>query len=325
MITPKNVEVLNAYSYEKVMGRRERPIDMNLYKDRLKGKKILVAGVGSIGAELVKLLANCDVELHIIDISEIALCDIKDYLTPQGFKKFKLYLVDLKELQMFPKEILYGEFDYVINAAAYKHVIFCEDNKEMARKNNLGIANNLLHISAKEHLLISSDKAVHPSNYMGMTKRLCEFKYLAQPNTKIVRFGNVYGSSGSLIPRLLHCAKSGKVYLTDRNVTRYFMTIPEACFLIIDSLLNSQKKINILDMGDPIKVETIIKRFVDIYEKENTGKKLDIVEIGLFKGEKLHEELEYPKKLPLRVIQDLIAFHRLDEAKIQNIPYDVEE
>ena len=273
------------YEFEKIIGRKEHNFNTTKWERKLKHKIVLIAGVGSIGSNLAKILASFNVKyLYLIDFSEIALCKITDELNSTGFRNFETILLDLKTHNCF-KECIdfdYVKFDYIINTAAYKHVIFCERNKTACFRNNIDTTHNILTLKTRKHILISTDKAVYPTNTMGESKRICELMYLSNDkNTQIIRFGNVYGSSGSLLPRIIQGIHNSRVMITDRLATRYFISISESSGFIIETMLNSKKKINIFDMAKPVNISKIIenlKGFINIlrvYTNETDREKVE--------------------------------------------------
>jgi len=188
--------------------------------------------------------------------------------------------------------------DIVIHAAAYKHVPLVEDNITEAIGNNIIGTKNTIDCSIKHNVkkfvLISTDKAVRPTNVMGTTKRICELyaqNINTEDNTEIVavRFGNVLGSSGSVIPKFKsQIAKGGPITVTHPDINRYFMLIPEACELVLQAAsIGRGGEIFILDMGEPIKINDLAKKMLELSGRED----IEIVYTGLRPGEKLYEEL----------------------------------
>lgn len=186
----------------------------------------------------------------------------------------------------------------VLHAAAYKHVPLCEANILAAVKNNVIGTKNVIDLSVKyeveEVVLVSTDKAVRPTNVMGTTKRICEL-YAQNSNgmgkTKIVavRFGNVLGSSGSVVPKFRQLIEEGKdLTVTDPDITRYFMLIPEACSLVLQAgALGQGGEIFILDMGEPVRIADLAQKMIEYSGKED----IKVIFTGLRPGEKLYEEL----------------------------------
>lgn len=307
------------YEYETITERVEKvnEEDLNNSLKELSGKKFFIAGAGTIGTALAKKLANYDIHLYIADMHEEQLAYLKDYFDSIRYNKYTLFLADLK-IEKYVSDIFstYDDIDYIINTAAYKHVVFCEDNAEIAFDNNISVTQNLLKQKPKRlNILISSDKAVDPINTMGMTKRTCELLYLKSDNTKIIRFGNVYASSGSLVPRVARGIDLGVVKITGEHTKRYFMTMNEAVYLIIKAI-NSNKVLNILDMGEQLNIKKIIEKMVLV-----SGKKVQINNIGMLPGEKIEEKLTYDKLITIDQIREelnkyndpLLYFTNLDK------------
>ena len=292
--------------------REEAISDINLdYKE----KSILITGgAGSIGSELSKQILKLNPhKLIIIDMSEYNLFNLSKHL--QKIKdeyildtKVILKLCDISNIKEI-KFILDGaKIDFVFHTAAYKHVPIIEDNLFAALNNNFfstyDFANLISELSIKNFILVSSDKAVRPSNIMGATKRLAELAVLyfneKNINTKfsIVRFGNVLESSGSVIPEFKEqILKGGPITVTHENITRYFMSIEEAVILVMkSSQIAKGGEIFLLDMGNPIKIIDLAKKMVKLYGKSikdihNPLGEIEIKIIGLRPGEKLYEEL----------------------------------
>ena len=312
---------------EDLLGREEVKIDMKEVFDNLSGKTIIVTGGGgSIGSELSRQVAAHNPKcLVIFDIYENNAYDIQNELKD----KYKdLNLVTLigsvrdtdKVLSIFKKY----KPDIVFHAAAHKHVPLMEDSPCEAVKNNIlgtyNVALASLVYKAKRMVLISTDKAVNPTNVMGATKRACEMIiqsfnsliidgkqkevlnfYKNKPNVLIpakpitvfsaVRFGNVLGSNGSVIPLFRkQIENGGPLTVTDPNIVRYFMTIPEAVSLVLQSSVYSKGgEIFVLDMGEPVKIDDLARKMIEL-----SGKKPDedikIVYTGLRPGEKMYEE-----------------------------------
>jgi FlaA1/EpsC-like NDP-sugar epimerase len=207
-------------------------------------------------------------------------------------------MVSVRDLATMDQVFQENKPQIVIHAAAYKHVPLCEQNIQAAVKNNVVGTKNLVDLSikydAEEMVLISTDKAVRPTNVMGTTKRICEL-YAQNSNgrgkTKIVavRFGNVLGSSGSVVPKFNQLIAEGKnLTVTDPNITRYFMLIPEACSLVLQAgALGNGGEIFILDMGEPVLIADLAQRMIDYSGRDD----LKVVFTGLRPGEKLYEEL----------------------------------
>ena len=273
----------------------------------LNNKVVLVTGAaGSIGSELCRQLAIMNVRKIIaVDNSEFLLFNLKNELN--HFKdKFIFCLDDVTNSLTFDHIIKRNKAHYIFHAAAYKHVAFLEENILSAIKNNIFGTLNVIESSIKNNcnlVIISTDKAVKPTTILGLTKRICEIlplKYkLVNPkiNINVVRFGNVFGSLGSAVPRFIdQLNKNLPITLTHKNVTRFFMTIKEACYLVLETTeLKSKNNTFVLNMGKRIKIIDIINKLIKIKKNFNPKRSYNIEEVGLYKGEKLHEILSLSK------------------------------
>ncbi len=286
---------------------------LNNYYKKLRNKKILVTGAGgSIGSELVIQLSRfVSNKIICLDFSELFLFNLKNNMG-LNHKKIQLVLGDINDNFLIKKIIKKNKIDIIFHAAAYKHLNFLEENSSQAIKNNIIGTLNLIN-AAKDAskrkikmINISTDKAVKATSVLGISKRVSEiicqsYKYKKRRNIEIstVRFGNVFGSMGSVINLFLEKINKGEnVSLTDRRATRFFMSITEACNLVIAaSQLNKSFKTLILDMGKPINIENILKKMIKLKTHTNENFNIKINETGLKKGEKLVEELSINKKI----------------------------
>lgn len=279
-------------------------------------KTLMITGAGgSIGSEIVRqLLESHPKEIILLDVSEYNLFNIEREC--QAIKtaktlqtKISPILGDIRDYKNL--EFLFSKFqiDCVYHAAAYKHVPLVEDlnNITKACENNIigtfNLATLSIQNSVSSFVMISTDKAVRPSNIMGASKRMAEMIIQSlntdSHNTKfsMVRFGNVINSSGSVIPLFLdQIAKGGPITVTDKNVTRYFMTIPEASNLVLQAAeMSSGGEVFILDMGEQLKIYDLAKKLIHLsgssISKGSESKGIEIIEIGLRPGEKMYEEL----------------------------------
>lgn len=315
-LTNSNISYSNLKDVE-ISDILDRDIKFN-YDDvskYFKNKNILITGAGgSIGREICKQISNLEInKLILVDNTEFNLFQIEKEIISNNKNKNKFELIS-KLIDITNKEKLNNIFsenniDILFHAAAYKHVDLLERNPMEAFRNNVLGTSHLVELSnnfkIEKMILISTDKAVYPSNIMGLTKRLSELfiqSYSKENNTKTVfssvRFGNVLGSSGSVIPIFQNQIKNGgPVTVTDKNATRFFMTIPEAVKLILESsYLAQNNEIYFLDMGKPHNIYELAKKMIrlnglKIGTQNNKG--IEIVFTGLKKGEKMSEELSY--------------------------------
>ena len=288
---------LKDISVEDLLARHPKDLDKKTIKKFIGGKKVLITGAGgSIGSEISRQCANFGAsELILLDHSEFNLYSIAEELC-----EFKPHLVmqSVSNLELLDKTFEKYKPDIVIHAAAYKHVPLVEDNIGEAIINNIiGTKNTIdcaIKHDVKKFVLISTDKAVRPTHVMGTTKRICELyaqNINTHQNTEIVavRFGNVLGSSGSVIPKFKAQIEAGKnITVTHPDITRYFMLIPEACELVLQAgSIGRGGEIFILDMGEPIKIVDLAKKMIELSGRDD----IDIEFSGLRPGEKLYEEL----------------------------------
>ena len=296
---------------EDLLGRPEIKISMNEIIANFQGKTIMVTGsAGSIGSELCRQLATFGIkELILFDNAETPMHNIRLELQ-ERFPELKFTPIIGDVRQMARLDYAFRKFkpQVVFHAAAYKHVPLMEENPcEAVFVNVVGsrnVADKCIEYGVEKMVMISTDKAVNPTNIMGCTKRLAEIYVQAlglaieqgsiQSKTKFVttRFGNVLGSNGSVIPRFREqIAKGGPITVTHPDITRFFMTIPEACRLVMEAAtMTSGNQIFVFDMGESVKIVDLAKRMVKL-----AGLKLDeditIEYTGLRPGEKLYEEV----------------------------------
>ena len=302
----KNFEIGNIVDREKFVLKKEN-------FSFLSNESVLVTGAGgSIGSEIGLQLSNtlCK-KIIFVDNSEFSLFKLREKIINNKIGKSE-YIYKLGSIcdKDFIEQILREhKISIILNCAAYKHVDFVELNKVQAFKNNV-FGNNILiqackKYKIKKYILISTDKAVRPTSFMGLTKRICELLTLNESlkNTKtdylIIRFGNVVNSNGSLLPILKkQILTNNEVTITDKKMERYFMSIQEASNLVLSCLkLNKNTGIFILDMGQPIKIINLAKKLITSlgyqYTNQNTENYVKIKFIGIKPGEKLKEELSY--------------------------------
>ena len=305
-----DLNILKNLSIEDIVDRTLKnkiEIDVNFFKS----KNVLVTGGGgSIGSVLCEeILNNHPSKLIIIDNSEYSLFKILEKLKNKNTEvNIEGRLLDLKDKHLLDNFFKKNKVDIIYHAAAYKHVGLVENNVESGIKNNITGFINLLESASsnnvKNIILVSTDKAVSPTTVMGMTKRVCEmvlFNELTKNdslNFSAVRFGNVFNSSGSVISIFKRQIQKGKdLTLTDKDVTRYFMSIKEAANLVIkSSTISKGGELFILDMGEPIKILDVAKKMIHLSGKtiksdNNPDGDIAIKITGLLPSEKVHEEL----------------------------------
>lgn len=283
-------------------------VDTNKIKSEIESKTILITGAaGSIGSEITKQICKYNPKMVIlIDIAETPLHDLKLNIQDKNLiASNKIIYITLSITDYNGLNDVFDKFsiDIVYHAAAYKHVPMMEDNPKCAVKNNIIGTYNLLRLvnenSTYKFIYVSTDKAVNPTNVMGATKRFSEL--LVQYYSKLdsnktiyvtTRFGNVLGSNGSVIPRFQHLIDNNMpITLTSSEITRYFMTIPEACSLVLDaSTFGENSQIFVFDMGKPVKILDLAKKML-LLNGLNPEIGDNIKYIGLRSGEKLTEEL----------------------------------
>ncbi len=273
-------------------------------KNYYRGKTVLISGGGgSIGSELCRQIAKMHPKrLVILDVYENGAYDIQQELRIRYGEKLDLVVEIATVCDRQSLEHIFAEHrpDVVLHAAAHKHVPLMERNCVEAVKNNVFGTLNIVEVSEKygvgKFTMISTDKAVNPTNVMGATKRMCEMIVQSRKGTKTnfsaTRFGNVLGSNGSVIPLFKRqIMNGGPVTLTDKRIIRYFMTIPEASQLVLQSgAMAKNGELYVLDMGKPVKILELAENMIRLSGFE-PYKDIDIVETGLRPGEKLYEEL----------------------------------
>lgn len=311
----ESTKLLRKANIADILQRIPMNVDWTLIKGNLQGKTILITGAaGSIGSEIVRQLSDMDVKsLVLLDVAETPLYEIgleieENY--PQ--LAFSTVIGSVKEYPSMRHLFDVYKPEIVFHAAAYKHVPLMEEQAIEAFTNNVVGTKNLADLASEfgveAFVMISTDKAVNPSNVMGMSKRVGEiyihsfFTQLKKEQRGVTRFittrfGNVLGSNGSVIPRFKQQIKNGgPVTVTHPDIIRYFMTIPEACRLVLEAgSVGKGGEIFIFDMGDSVKIKDMAEEMIRLSGLE-PYKDIDIVFTGLRPGEKLYEELFYNKE-----------------------------
>ena len=315
---------LKEVSVEDLLPRQEIRVDMKSVEEQLSGKKVLITGsAGSIGMEIVRqVAASSPASMMLIDQAETPQHDVR-LMMAKDFPNVPCEVVVCSISRRTRMENVFASFrpDYVFHAAAYKHVPMMEDNPSEAVLNNIYgtkiIADMSVKYGAKKFVMISTDKAVNPTNVMGCSKRICEI-YVQSLDRKLkldalnqqheivsgkggskdkpeytqfvtTRFGNVLGSNGSVIPLFKEQIKNGgPVTVTDERIVRFFMLIPEACKLVLEAgTKGNGGEIFVFDMGAPVKIADLAKRMIALSGARN----VKIEYTGLREGEKLYEEV----------------------------------
>jgi FlaA1/EpsC-like NDP-sugar epimerase len=309
-VTPR--DSIRELKFEDLLGRLPVPPRMELFASCVRGKNVLVTGAGgSIGSELCRQIVTlAPARLLLLDHSEYALYTIRLELTTRFPKvQVEAHLGSVCNSDLVNRLMRQCKVNTVYHAAAYKHVPLVEDNIVEGLRNNV-LGAQVIASAAAEHgvdtcVLISSDKAVRPTNIMGASKRIAELVFQAaaarngtSTTFSMVRFGNVLGSSGSVIPLFQRqIARGGPLTITHPDVSRYFMLIPEAAQLVIQAgAMAKGGDVFVLNMGEPVRIVDLARTLIalsGLTEKtaQHPGGDIDIQFVGLFPGEKLHEEL----------------------------------
>ena len=312
---------------EDLLGRDEIKINTREISGFIEGKTVFVTGGGgSIGSELINQIAKYNPKR----IVNIEINENSSYLMELELKRkypyleYKTEIASVRDLDKLENLFKKYKPNILFHAAAHKHVPLMENNPEEAIKNNIfgtrNVAECCLKYKLESVVLISTDKAVNPTNIMGATKRVCEMifqKYSEKDsNTKFmaVRFGNVLGSNGSVIPIFSKLIEEGKnLTLTHKDIIRYFMTIPEAAQLVIEAgALGKGGEIFILDMGEPVKIYDLAKNMIKL-----SGSSVGIDIVGLRPGEKLFEELLYDVDSSTKTTNNKIFITNMENEKVQ--------
>ena len=294
---------LRDFDAEELLFRQATEILSEDTKAYYRGKTVLISGGGgSIGSELCRQIAKIGPKrLVVLDVYENGAYDVQQELKIKHGKDLDLCveIVTITDKGQLERVFRTHRPDVVIHAAAHKHVPLMEDNCCEAVKNNVFGTRNLLDVAescgCQKFIMVSTDKAVNPTNVMGATKRMCEMEVLnhrGNMSCSATRFGNVLGSNGSVIPLFKRqIMYGGPVTLTDRRIIRYFMTIPEAAQLVLTSgAMAKHGELFVLDMGKPVHILELAENMIRLSGYE-PYKDIDIVETGLRPGEKLYEEL----------------------------------
>lgn len=333
---------LKEVSIEDLLPRDEISIDMESVGSMLHGKRILITGsAGSIGSEIVRQIAKYSpAELILIDSAETPQHDIRLMMAKQ-FPDIKAETIVTTICSKSRMEHIFKTYlpDYVFHAAAYKHVPMMENNPCESIQNNVYgtkiLADLAVKYGIKKFVMISTDKAVNPTNVMGCSKRICEI-YVQSLNKAIeegiingktqfvtTRFGNVLGSNGSVIPLFKKQIKAGgPVTVTDPRIIRYFMLIPEACKLVLEAgTKGNGGEIFVFDMGKPVKIADMAQRMINL----SGAKNVEIKYTGLRAGEKLYEEVLNEKESTKPSFHDKIRIAEVREYDYTEVSKQIDD
>jgi FlaA1/EpsC-like NDP-sugar epimerase len=336
---------------EDLLPREEIQVDMDSVGALLRGKRVLITGAaGSIGSEMVRQIAIYKpTEMMLIDQAETPLHDVR-LMMKNNYSDIKAETAVTSICKEDRMEEIFSQFkpDYVFHAAAYKHVPMMEDNPSESVQNNVWgtkvIADLSVKYGVKKFVMISTDKAVNPTNVMGCSKRICEI-YVQSLDKAIkdgkiegvtqfvtTRFGNVLGSNGSVIPLFREqLAKGGPLTVTHPKIIRFFMLIPEACKLVLEAGTHGKGgEIFVFDMGEPVRIADLAKRMIQL----SGAKNVEIKYTGLREGEKLYEEVlnenentlpSFHKKIRIAMVRNYEyedALREIEELRDISVKYD---
>ena len=338
-------------SVEELLPRSEIRVDLKSVEELLKGKRVLITGsAGSIGSEMVNQVAQFSpAAMMLIDQAETPEHDIR-LMMAKNYPQIPTETIVTSICNQARMEDIFSRFkpDYVFHAAAYKHVPMMENNPSEAVRNNIYgtkvIADLSVKYGVKKFVMVSTDKAVNPTNVMGCSKRICEiyvqsldrklklehlqeYRKLDRNYTKTqfvtTRFGNVLGSNGSVIPLFRkQIMEGGPVTVTDENIVRYFMLIPEACKLVLEAgTKGNGGEIFVFDMGQPVKIADLAKRMI----KLSRVKGVEIQYTGLRPGEKLYEEVLNDQENTKPTFHEKIRIAEVREYDYDQVCHDIDE
>ena len=330
----ENVQ-LQEVSVEDLLPRAEIVVDMDSVRQELKGKRVMITGAaGSIGSEMVRQVAGYKPAVMIlIDQAETPEHDVR-LMMAKEFPDVRSETIVTSICKKDRMERIFADYlpDYVFHAAAYKHVPMMENNPTEAVQNNIEgtkiIADLAVKYGTKKFVMVSTDKAVNPTNVMGCSKRICEIyvqslSKVSKTQFVTTRFGNVLGSNGSVIPLFREQIKNGgPVTVTHPNIIRYFMLIPEACKLVLEAGTKGKGgEIFVFDMGKPVKIADLAQRMI----KLSGAKNVRIQYTGLRAGEKLYEEMLNEEENTKPSFHEKIRIAQVREYDYKQVSQDVDE
>jgi FlaA1/EpsC-like NDP-sugar epimerase len=326
---------LHQVNVEDLLPREKIEIDMEAVGNLLRGKCVLITGAaGSIGSEMVRQIAPfAPAELVLVDQAETPLHDIRLMMAERWPEiKAPTIIADIANAKRMDEIFAAHRPEYVFHAAAYKHVPMMEDNAVESVVNNIDgtriIADAAVRYGAKKFVMISTDKAVNPTNVMGCSKRICEI-YVQSLDSAIkagrvqgvtqfvtTRFGNVLGSNGSVIPLFQkQIEMGGPITVTHPNIIRFFMLIPEACKLVLEAgTMGNGGEIFVFDMGKPVRISDLAKRMIQLSGATN----VQIKYTGLRDGEKLYEEVLNDEEATLPTFHQKIKIAKVRQYKYED-------
>lgn len=333
---------LHEIEVEDLLPREEINIDLDAMMSLLKGKRIMVTGsAGSIGREIVRQVAKFHPsQLILVDQAETPQHNVR-LMLKNDFPEVKAETIVTTICNKGRMETIFNQFrpDYVFHAAAYKHVPMMEDNPCESVQNNISgtcvIADLAVKYEVKKFVMISTDKAVNPTNVMGCSKRICEIyvqsldravkegKLTRVTRFVTTRFGNVLGSNGSVIPIFREQINNGgPVTVTHPDILRYFMLIPEACKLVLEAVtMGKGGEVFVFDMGAPVKIVDLAKRMIRL----SGAKNIEIEFTGLRDGEKLYEEVLNDKEITMPTFNDKIRIAKVREYDFDTVKKQIEQ
>lgn len=317
---------------EDLLGRKEIQLSIDSITSFIQGKTILITGgAGSIGSEIARQVLNFNPQrLILLDQAESPLYDLSnELLEKHSNADFELLIADVSNEKRMRKAFAHFKPQIVFHAAAYKHVPMMEDNPSEAIKVNVNGSKILADLSdefkVESFVMISTDKAVNPTNVMGASKRIAEI-YIqslskhSQTKFTTTRFGNVLGSNGSVIPLFRRQIENGgPITVTDERITRFFMTIPEACQLVLEAgTMGNGGEVYVFDMGESIKIIDLAKKMIKLSGLE-IDKDIKIKITGLRPGEKLYEELLTNEENTIPTHHEKILIGKVKEYQLEEV------